>query len=464
MDTEMVRRSNIYTNKKYWGLSLGRTTSTLFLSALTAPFQTLFLVGMIGIPNDVYGIMGSITTVISLIFVFASGVLIQNVKLPWGKYRSWLYVGSISAATGLVIMFTDFGMSNGTLKYLIYGACVILVPNFFNISNSAFYALFPILADKPEDRVAVSAMNNQIGNVISIAIRSINVPLIVGVGSLVGSQVLGYSLYSYIVIALIVTTIFGLAHIAKPYDPGKKELKAGQEKPQVMKKSGSAKALDMVKSFFMPANLSYQLSESFLGFASTLITTSAGFYYLYVVKDVALFALFNSLTAFLSLAGSFMPILFVKLFHWQAKTIILVCTFLSAVLIGISYFSVDSALTFTFLLSAYNVFFSCERATALGYYTDCVEYSCVKGSLPTLGFQMSLASLPGKLASTLAPTTVAFALSAIDFNVKNVTPKAVAGIHVLMSVVPTMLLIIGAILYILNPCNRKSMNSIKLAR
>ena len=84
------------------------------------------------------------------------GMVVDNTKTRWGKFRPWLAVGTLINAVVFACLFTDWGLS-GTALYVFAAVMYVLWGMTYTIMDIPYWSMLPNLtSDKSErDRVAV---------------------------------------------------------------------------------------------------------------------------------------------------------------------------------------------------------------------------------------------------------------------------------------------------------------------
>lgn len=84
------------------------------------------------------------------------GMLVDNTKTRWGKFRPWLAAGTLINAVVFACLFTNWGLS-GTALYVFAAVMYILWGMTYTIMDIPYWSMLPNLtSDKSErDRVAV---------------------------------------------------------------------------------------------------------------------------------------------------------------------------------------------------------------------------------------------------------------------------------------------------------------------
>ena len=61
-----------------------------FINMLQMSYLTIFMTDYVGVPTAVVATTLLVARFVDLILSLVTGVVMERVRLPWGKYRSWL--------------------------------------------------------------------------------------------------------------------------------------------------------------------------------------------------------------------------------------------------------------------------------------------------------------------------------------------------------------------------------------
>ncbi len=102
------------------------------------------------------------TTIIVSIRVFDAfndpfmGVIIDNTRSRFGKFKPWILVGLIGSALTSVLMFSDFGLSD--LGFIIvFTLSYVLWELFFTMNDIAYWSMLPALTQDQKEREEIGS-------------------------------------------------------------------------------------------------------------------------------------------------------------------------------------------------------------------------------------------------------------------------------------------------------------------
>lgn len=209
------------------------------------------------------------------------GMVVDNTRSRWGKFRPWILVGTLLNAVVLVLLYLDVHLAPTT--YLIYVAVMyILWGMTYTIMDIPYWSMVPALTDNEDERSQVSAIPRFFASTAWLVVGSLGLYIVKYFGD--GDQILGFSRFAIGVALIFVVTILLTVFNTKERvvaTSGTGEKTSFKGMIRVLAKNDQVLVVLGIALFF---NLAYQLSNSF-----------ALYYFEYVcgVKE-ALFATYTS--------------------------------------------------------------------------------------------------------------------------------------------------------------------------
>lgn len=186
------------------------------------------------------------------------GMVVDNTRSKWGKFRPWIMIGTILNAIVLVFLFLDNGMTGN--KYLVWcSVFYILWGMTYTIMDIPYWSLVPAMTDDEDERSQISAIPRIFASCAWLVINSFGLIMVSKLGN--GNDVKGFS-----ILAIIIAVIFIIASFVTVLTCKEQVVTAKQEKTtvkgmmQVLFKNDQVKVILGIALFF---NIAYQLSNSF---------------------------------------------------------------------------------------------------------------------------------------------------------------------------------------------------------
>ncbi len=422
---------------------VSRQNTTIFLTRLTMVYQTFVLCELIGLPQAVYGIISTICAIVSIIWCPVSGMIIQRSNMRWGKNRSWCYVGGILVTIFCYLLFTDIGLENGPLKYIYYGALVIIVPNVFNFVANVGYTLMAMACKDSKSRADSSAIASLVTGVFSLVTGYIVGPLLAFLIARHG-EVTAYSRYALICVLVMLAIDFLTAWLAKPFEPSltkEERIQAKQLAKTQPRKKASIK--EMVKMFFSWPVLSLLLASVVLDLGGMIGAPAQVYYFNFVVGDPGKLSFVMGTSAFAMIAAYFFAPIIRKALGSDKKCY-MICLIGNLVLSMIA-FLIPKVNVIVWAMILKQVFGQAGIVFFLTMLADVGTYLSFKKGSNYSEYVISLCSMSGKFSSTVGPALLSFMFAAVSFN-----PDALTQQHInLVTATQTWIPGLGALIAIL---------------
>ena len=173
--------------------------------ALSASYVMYFYQDILGLSATFVGLILMIARVFDAINDPFMGILVAKTRTRWGRFRPWLFSGTVLNAVVLYALFAAPDIS-GTSMMVYFAVIYILWGTTYTMMDIPFWSMIPAVTDTPKDRENLSVVGRNCASVGSA--RSI-------VGTLITVNALGGGdeRKGFALIALIVSAIFLAAEI-----------------------------------------------------------------------------------------------------------------------------------------------------------------------------------------------------------------------------------------------------------
>ncbi|MBR6658113.1 MAG: MFS transporter [Oscillospiraceae bacterium] len=150
-------------NRVYFGLgTIGRD---MFYS-FEANTLLYFLSDVLSLPVWVFAAASMVLSVMRIFDAFndpITGLLIDNIKSPWGKFKPAILVGGVMSAVFSVMLFA--GIGTGWAFVIIFGAAYLLWDITYGINDIGYWTLLPVLSSDQKQREKTGAFARICANV-----------------------------------------------------------------------------------------------------------------------------------------------------------------------------------------------------------------------------------------------------------------------------------------------------------
>ena len=171
MNKQMTR------NKICFGLgTVGRDA----LYSLVSMYLLVHLTDVVGFSDGglaVIGVMLTLFGVFDAVIDPFVGMIVDNTKTKWGKFKPWIFIGMIGTAALTVLMFHNFRMSE-TAHIILLAVNYLLFSIFFSLNDIAYWSLMPAISKDQKVREGVGAFARICANVgmFAMVLIYLNVP------------------------------------------------------------------------------------------------------------------------------------------------------------------------------------------------------------------------------------------------------------------------------------------------
>lgn len=369
------------------------------------------------------------------------GMIVDNTKSRYGKFRIWLIVGTLVNSVVFVLLFYSFNLK-GTALYVYVSVMYILYGMTYTIMDVPYWSWLPNLTNDPREREKVSVIPRFFASLAGFSVATFGLYVIHGLNRMAGEESL-YAEHGYTVFALIIAVVF-LVTIGITVSNVKEESTLGSE----TKKTGLRQAFkiivqnDQLVAFIgllLTFNLCTQIAKSF---AVYYFKNVCGNEYLYSIFGFAIIAEMVGLVCFPKIAA--------KISREKVYFIACFLPVLGFVLLGAFGFIAPKSAA-AVVVSCVFVFFG--SGLSLGVTTCCmadvIDYGEVK-----FGVRNESVTCSAQTFLMKAAMAAAGGLSGVGLQIVGYDPKldvqasgTVLGIRVMMIAIPILLAVVSYLIY-----------------
>ncbi len=250
-----------------------------FQGIIKGYYYMFFLTNVMLLPTAAAASIYTSLTLVAIIAMTASGAIMDAIKLPWGRQRSWILVGNITSALTVGFMFYRFENVN-VATYVIFAIAINFLYNlFYDWTWVGGRAIISAMSSSSADAVKLTTFA-EFGTKLA---GLVNVLLAGWLIQKFGSNGQGYMLANFVMtLPLLILTPVYMA-MTKKYDPPRK---AGEVEEKVEKKAAAPKVgfKDMIKSFSRPA-ICYYIAAAFACAQTSFFSVLLAYYTQYVLNN-----------------------------------------------------------------------------------------------------------------------------------------------------------------------------------
>ena len=122
---------------------------------ITATFAMIYFTDVLGVSASFIGIVFFVARFWDAINDLMCGVIVDNTKNKFGKFRTWLVIGTVSNGIVLALMFTDFGFTGAAL-YTYVAVSYVLWGMTYTLMDIPYWAMIPNFSKDKKERERIS--------------------------------------------------------------------------------------------------------------------------------------------------------------------------------------------------------------------------------------------------------------------------------------------------------------------
>lgn len=386
------------------------------------------------------------------------GIIIDNTKSKWGKFKPWILFGAVTSSIFVFLLFQDFGLS-GVPFVVVFTIIYLLLETTFTMNDISYWSMYPSFTIDPKERESVGSLARifaSLGMFIVVAL----VPLIYPNGFL------GTPKQSFFWMALIICVIYILCQLLVVFGVKEKPLEIAN--PEQKKTSFK----ELLKIIFKNDQLVVIIIAIFLFNTGYFVTTALGIYFFdldfnkFGGIEFTLFSVILAVSQLLALV--IFPIIAKKISRRKIFTYSIILILIGyALFISVYYLLPMNMLTIG--LGGFFIFFGegFIQVLVLVMLADTIEYGQWKLGTRNESVIFAINPFVTKLATSVQSVivTLTLALSGINSKVlnkienktsdearviisENFTEQMRIFLRTSMIVVPLILIVISYIIYL----------------
>jgi len=142
------------------------------------------------------------------------GVIIDNTRTRWGKFKPWIMVGTLTSPVLTVLLFTDFGAMDGPGYIVRFAVIYVLWGIAYTTHDISYWSMLPSISVDQKEREKIGSIARICANVGLFIVVAAIVPITTALGNAFGGLARGYMIFAIIVSLIMVVgmcvTILGV--------------------------------------------------------------------------------------------------------------------------------------------------------------------------------------------------------------------------------------------------------------
>lgn len=368
----------------------------------------------------------------------AMGMIVDNTRTKWGKFRPWIFIGTIINAIVIVFLFFKPNLSpTGLMAY--YAAMYILWGMTYTIMDIPYWSMIPSLAQDKEEREKISVIPRIFASLGGLTVSTFGLVIVSKLGG--GDQVKGFFGFGIVVAIVFVATITITCINVK--DSSATVVNNKKAKKVTLKESFKIIASNDQLVVFIGIVLAYNLVMQLSG-------GMAIYYFKYVVGNANLFPVY---TAFSGIAEMSALVLFPMLTKKLGRPrVFKIAAFLPVIglfmLLGAGFILPQNAVFVAISGIILKFGSGLTLASSTVMLADIVDYGEVKLGSRNESIVFSCQTLLVKSASAVSGWLVGVGLTIVGY-VANAqqTAQTILGMRVIMVIIPAIVSVLSYVIY-----------------
>ena len=403
--------------------------------AIISYFLMIYFTDVVGINPAFVGTLFLMARLWDAINDPIMGMIVDNTRSRFGKFRPWIFIGTILNSVVLFLLFRKPDLE-GTSLYLYYSVMYILWGMTYTIMDIPYWSMIPTLATTKEDREKISVVPRIFASLGGLTVTTFGIALVNKLGN--GNQIKGFEYFALgIIIIFIISTIVTCINVKE-----KTQVQVNNEKVNIKQAFNILKQNDQLL-VFIGIVLAYNLAMQLAGGAAI-------YYFKYVAGKESLFSVYS----FFKVAeiGGLMlfPVVTRKIGRQQVFRVATILPMFGLITLFISGLIAPQSILF---ISVSAVLLNLGSGFLLGSTTvmlaDIVDYGEYKLGSRNESIIFSAQTLLVKLASALSGWLIGVGLSLIGYVAgaavqSNIT---IIGIRVIMTIIPSIVALVMYVIY-----------------
>ncbi|MBR2824471.1 MAG: MFS transporter [Clostridia bacterium] len=227
--------------------------------ALSASYVMFYYQDTLGLSATFVGLILMIARVFDALNDPFMGVLVAKTRTRWGRFRPWLFTGTVLNAAVLYALFAAPVQSGESTLMVYFSVVYILWGVTYTMMDIPYWSMIPAVTETPKDRENLSVVGRTCAGVGSALISMFTMMAVGVLGN--GSDVTGFRYVALVVAVLFVITEVICCLFMKENDAGQMQVAGVREMFRSL--FGNDQALTVVATIVL-INMALYLTSNFV--------------------------------------------------------------------------------------------------------------------------------------------------------------------------------------------------------
>ncbi|WP_446456425.1 glycoside-pentoside-hexuronide (GPH):cation symporter [Tuanshanicoccus lijuaniae] len=180
--------------------------------ALSASYVMYYYQDLLGLQASFVGLILMIARIFDAVNDPFMGVVVAKTNTKWGKFRPWLFTGTILNALVIYALFAAPNLDKGALM-VYFAVMYILWGITYTMMDIPFWSIIPAVTSQPQDRENLSVVGRTFAGVGNALIAVLTVMTVSLFGA--GNEILGFKRFTLMVAVVFVVLISYMCWVIK---------------------------------------------------------------------------------------------------------------------------------------------------------------------------------------------------------------------------------------------------------
>ncbi|MCL1830464.1 MAG: glycoside-pentoside-hexuronide (GPH):cation symporter [Oscillospiraceae bacterium] len=419
---------------------LGTIGRDMFFS-MVSMYLLVFVTEVMGVSDELLALF---TIVLTILRIFDAvndpimGVLVDNTKGKYGKFKPGIIIGALVGAAAMLMMFADIGLK-GVAYVVVFGISYLLWDIFYGLNDIAYWSMLPALSTDQKQREKIGSFARICADVGLFSCVVGIIPVTEMLGKALGNPKQGWFVFALILVFLMLgfqaITVIG---VKQPKGYFKEEEKTSlKEMFQVLFKNDQLLWIAISMSLFM------------IGY-----TTTANFgvhFFKYAYGDEGMYSIFALVLGLSQLIALAVFSIFSKRFNrktlYSYSTLLVVVGYILFFFAPMNMVFIGIAGVLLFVGQAF------IQILMLMFLTDTIEYGQLKLGKRNESITFSVQPFVNKIGAAIANGILGITLILSGINsavtAADVPDGGIFTLKTSMLLIPLVAIVVGYIIYVL---------------
>ena len=256
--------------------------------AIVATYLMVYFTDVVGLNPAFVGTLFLVARLWDTVNDPAMGMIVDNTRSRFGKFRPWIFIGTILNAVVIVFLFRKPDLE-GLPLYAYFSIMYILWGMTYTIMDIPYWSMIPSLTSSKEEREQVSVIPRIFASTAWLIVGTFGLSIISKLGN--GDTIKGYSVFAIVVaIVFIISTMITCLNVKERVETPKNAEKVSfKQAINIIRKNDQ---LVVFIGIVFAMNLVMQISG-----------TMAIYYFRYVSGKESLFSVYQAFAGIAEISG-----------------------------------------------------------------------------------------------------------------------------------------------------------------